>query len=428
MSQNATSLAHAQARYDKLAVAGAVFFLCLEVLYFALSDRPSFWLPSADGFNTAAIGRDFLNMWMAGRSALAEGPIAWFDLVTYNAYLREFMGRPDLHDYFWSYPPHILLFVWPLGLMPYLLAYAFWSVVGMALFLFAAHRSGIEGKHLLLLAAAPAAALNVFLGQNGFFTAALLIGGLTLLDRRPLVAGVLFGILTIKPQLGLLLPVMLVVTGRWRVIAAAAATTAVLVGLTAALYGPEIWVAFFEKTVPQQAYLQQTGEGLLFLQIPSAFYGARLVGLSLSAAWVLQALTSAAAVAATVWTFWHRRDRVLSLALLIVATFLASPYTLNYDMVIFGWVVALLREREDAAPLDHHLAQALWLLPVAMMLIAIVGVPFAQVLLLVFAGRLLWRLSRQNAQVSSALPERTPAFVDASQVGSPVLSPEGSRA
>ena len=130
-----------------------------------------------------------------------------------------------------------------------------------ALFLLAASAGGVERKHLLFVAVAPAVAVNLFFGQNGFFFAALLIGGLINLDRRPLLAGMLFGILTIKPQLGLLLPVMLVLTGRWRVIAAAAATTLVLFGATCWLYGIDVWREYLDKVVPMQRYLQENGAG-----------------------------------------------------------------------------------------------------------------------------------------------------------------------
>ena len=123
--------------------------------------------------------------------------------------------------HFWSYPPHLILFIWPLGLLPYLPAYAVWCMVGLSVYLLTARAAGVAQKHMLFLAVAPAVAVNILGGQNGFFTAALLIGGLVNLDRRPIVSGILFGLLTIKPQFGMLVPVLLVITARWRVIGAA---------------------------------------------------------------------------------------------------------------------------------------------------------------------------------------------------------------
>ena len=156
----------------------------------------------------------------------------------------------------------------------------------------------------------------------------------------------------------------------------------------------------------QQKALQEYGEGLLFLQVPSAFWAARLVGLPLSAAWVLQAIVSVAALAAVAWTFWRRRDPVLSNALLTVAIFLFAPYTLNYDMVIFGWVAALLLQRRDNEILDDYLIIGLWTLAATMMLAGLVHVPLAMPLLAAFAGRLLWRLAKDEPrqQVGAGTP------------------------
>jgi alpha-1,2-mannosyltransferase len=370
----------------------------LELAYFVMAPPLSWAMPSLDALNNAAIGRDFLNTWIGGHAAFAGGPAPWFDAATYNEALREITGHPDLAYYFWAYPPHLLLFTWPFGFIPYLPAYALWCVGGIALYLWTARSGGVSSKHMLFLAVAPGVAVNVFFGQNGFLTAALLIGGLANLDRRPIVSGILFGILTIKPQFGLLLPVMLVLTGRWRVIAAAVATTVVLVAATSIWFGPHIWLDYVRKVSPQQHWLLSYCGGLLVPMMSSVFVGGRILGLPLNVDWILQSIASASAFAMVVWTFWRRRDPVLSLALFVTAIFLFSPYMLNYDMVVFGWVVALLHERTDNTLLDERLAIAVWALPVAMMLLAMARIPAAMIVLPIFAGRLVWRLARQERQ------------------------------
>ncbi|HUN50508.1 MAG TPA: glycosyltransferase family 87 protein, partial [Candidatus Sulfotelmatobacter sp.] len=340
------------------------------------------------------VGRDFINTWMGARSAFAGGPAPWFDFNAYNEAVRQVSGHPDLPPLFWSYPPQILLFIWPFGLLPYLPAYLLWCTVGLAVYLWAAIAGGVERRHVAFLAVAPAVAVSVFFGQNGFLTAALLIGGLANLDRRPLVAGILFGILTCKPQFGLLLPVLLVMTGRWRVIAAAVASAAVLVVVTSLWFGPDIWVQYWQKVAPQQHWLLTTAGDHGWPIVSSAFVNARLVGLSDGWAWAVQGLSSCCALAAVVWTFWRRRDPVLSLALFVTATFLFSPWMLNYDMVVFAFVVALLRQRDDNSAADHGLALAIWTLPVLMVPFGFSHIPLALIVLPAFAGRLIWRLAR----------------------------------
>jgi alpha-1,2-mannosyltransferase len=381
--------------YAKLTVAAGVFFVVLELSYFLIA---GFHAPGGfpvDGFH-AAIGRDFLNTWMGARSAFSGGPGPWFDFQTYNAAIERITGHPDFPDMYWSYPPHLIPFIWPLGFLSYLPAYAVWCLAGLALYLLASWSGGLGRTHMLFLAVAPAVAVNVFFGQNGFLTAALLIGGLANLDRRPTLSGILFGILTVKPQFGLLLPVMLMLTSRWRVIVAAVATTVVLVAATSIWFGPEVWLDYVSKVGPQQHWLLTSGGGLLVPMVASAFVNGRMIGLPLAADWALQGVVSIGALAIVVWTFWRPRDPVLSLALFVTATFLFSPWMLNYDMVVFGFVVALLRERSDNTVTDDRLMIAVWVLPVAMLLFGAAHIPIAMIVLPAFAGRLVWRLWREQ--------------------------------
>jgi len=379
--------------YAKWTVAAAVFAITLGVILFVLAGRPSIDAPWLDGMHYV-VGRDFLNTWLGGRSAFLGGPAPWFDFRIYNEALRQILGIP-YPEVYWSYPPHLVLLVWPLGLMPYLPAYIAWGAVGIGLYLFVCS-GAIPRERLVFVAVAPGIAVCLFFGQNGFYTAALLIGGLLCRERRPVLSGVLFGILTIKPQFGLLLPVVLLLERRWATIASAVITTATLVALTAMLFGWNIWIEFWQKVVPQQIWLTATSDGLLFSMVASPFYGARLIDLPMGVAWALQYLAAALAFAAVVWTYWRRRDPALSLALFVTATFLFTPYILNYDMVVFGFVVALLRDRADNTMRDHYLLIAVWTLPVTMMLAVVGRIPLAPIVLVVFAARLVWRLAQSD--------------------------------
>lgn len=388
--------------YAKLTVAAVVFFVVLETAYFALSGLPSLSAPSLD-FTGNATGRNFITTWMSGRALFGYGPASVFDHAVYNNALRVMLG-PNFPEQFWSYPPHFLLFTWPFGFLPYLPAYILWCVFGITVYLLAC-MAVLGRKHLLFLAAAPGVAVCVFFGENGFYTAALLVGAFALLDRHPILAGFLFGVLTIEPQLVILLPFMLLATRRWRTILSAAVMAGALVTATSHLFGPGVWTDFIDKVIPQQIWLLHNGGGLLNLTMSSVFFSGRLVGLPIDLAWNLQGLVFFLALAAVIWTYWKRRDPALSMALFITATFLASPYLFNYDMVIFGFLVAALRERADNTVVDHALAFLIWSLPVTMMLFGVVKVPIAPLVLAVFAGRLLWRLSRSADERQQATKE-----------------------
>jgi len=387
--------------YGAFTVAAAAILLAIIALDFKLAAAQSFpaFILDPGGF---PVGRDFLNTWMGGRSAFWGGPADWFDSDVYMAALLQVTGIPNLTAMYWSYPPHLIFFIWPFGLLGFLPAYVVWCAAGLALYVWAAVASGVDRRHWFFLAVAPAVTVNMFLGQNGFLTAALVIGGFANLDRRPIVAGILFGILTIKPQFGLLLPIVLVLRGHWRVIGSALVTTALLVAATALWFGPDIWIQYLHKVVPQQHELLNVAGIMGWPIVASAFVNARLIGLPDQAAWMVQGVASACAFGAVIWTFWRKRDPVLSQALYVTATFLFSPWIMNYDMVVFGWIVALLRQHRKETLVDQCLSLAVWMLPVLMFPLGFSQVPSALIILPLFMGRLLWLMAHGASKPASS--------------------------
>jgi hypothetical protein len=344
------------------------------------------------------VGRDFLNTWMSGCAALGGNPAAWFDVHVYNAALRSVFGLPATFPWYnWSYPPHILLITWIFGLLPFLPAWVLWSIAGYAAYFFTAAQGEQRFDRLAFIAAWPACTINYFCGQNGSFTAALIIGGLSQLEKRPLLAGALFGLLTLKPQLGLLLPIVLILTRSWRCIIAAVATTLALVAITTVIYGIDIWSDYFHVAMHQQAVVLRILAGRGAIALPTAFMNARFFGFSPDLAWLVQAPVSAAAIAAVIWTFWRRRDPVLSQALFVTASFLVTPYIWVYDMVVFGWVAAKLRERGDNTHTDDLVMLGVWALPIMATPFPFHGVPAVSLFLIILMLRLLWRLYRDDS-------------------------------
>jgi hypothetical protein len=94
--------------------------------------------------------------------------------------------------------------------------------------------------------------------------------------------------------------------------------------------------------------------------------------------------------------------QIAFLALFVTATFLFTPYILNcdlnYDMVMFGFVVTLLRDRPDNTMRDHWLLLAVWRLPVTMMFAGAIWIPLAPIVLIMFACWLLRRLAQNDSR------------------------------
>jgi hypothetical protein len=370
--------------FFKLALAFGILVAGVEIGWLITAPLPY----DAYGY---MIGRDFVATWAGARAALTGDPGQYFGYDTYMALLRGLFGE-NYPSHIWSYPPHLLLFIWPLAFLPYMAAYALYCVLGLMLYLTVVTDGERRFGHIALLALAPAVTLNIWTGQNGFLTTALLIGGLLQLDRRPVLAGVLLGILTIKPQLGFLLPLLLLLTGRWRVIASAVATIVVLAALTSLAFGTKVWADYLHLAMPTQSRAITQGSGFFLTNMPTAFMNLRLVGMPAPFTYTIQAMISAATLAAVVWVFWRRRDPVLSLCFFVSATFLFTPYAFNYDMVVFGWVILRLMDRSDNEPVDYALMLAVWIVPFATIPMGLASLPGSFLPILALTARLFWRL------------------------------------
>jgi Glycosyltransferase family 87 len=86
-----------------------------------------------------------------------------------------------------------------------------------------------------------------------------LIGGtLYLIPIRPVLAGICLGLLSYKPQYGLLFPLVLIAASQWRVFFSAGATAILLAFVSWLAFGTESWQAFFHwLPMFSQAYLTE---------------------------------------------------------------------------------------------------------------------------------------------------------------------------
>lgn len=218
---------------------------------------------------------------------------------------------------------------------------------------------------LLLAAAYPAVFINLGHGHNGFLTAALFGGALVLLDRRPLVAGLLFGLLAYKPQFGLLIPLVLIASGRWRAFAAASATVIVLTIVTTLAFGPQVWDAFLASMQFTRAVVLEAGE-TGWEKIQSVFSWVRMWGGPVPLAYAIQGLLTIALAAALTWLWRSEAAFALKAAALAMAAMLATPYALDYDMMLLAVALAFLAASGLArgfAPYEISALAMLWLVP-----------------------------------------------------------------
>jgi arabinofuranan 3-O-arabinosyltransferase len=287
------------------------------------------------------IANDFVNVVAAGRLALDGEPAAAYDWPVHKQAEVHAVGHDFENYYGWHYPPTFLFVAAALATLPYLAAALVWLAVTLAAY--AAALAGILGRRTGVAVAFgfPAVLWNITAGQNGCLTAALIGGTLGLLERRPALAGVCLGLLTYKPQFGLLFPLALIADRRWCTLAIAAATTTALAILSWLVFGTASWQAFVHwMPITSQIVL---GEGRAdWSRLQSVFGLVRAYGGSEQLAWAIQVTASLASATGVVWLWRSRAPFDLKAAALAVGTLVATPYLYMYDLVVLAVAVAFL--------------------------------------------------------------------------------------
>ncbi len=348
-----------------LAIAASAYLWAVFITTFAQ--------PGTLGWNFNTPGNDFMVFHAAVIEAL-HGQIALIndiDRLTalMNARYASLLSYPLVFRP-WVNPPGMLVLLLPFAAMPFQAAYALFEIVTAGALLLAIRaRAGSgarAGATLIALATlvSPAAAFNVVCGQAAFLTAALLIGGTRLLPRHPMWGGIVLGLLSVKPQHAVLVPVVFLAMRNARA-AAAACLSAALLALTAwALFGTQAWTGWLSLTAQNLAGTDPRWFDHNQLWDSSVQTCAYLLGASRHGAALIALLAAMASAAAVYAAFRSDRPYSQKMAILLAATTLAAPHTGPYDLVLLVAASAYFILGRSAHPAwTWALACGLWLLP-----------------------------------------------------------------
>jgi hypothetical protein len=284
---------------------------------------------------------DFGWIWLSGKFAALGESTQIFDYSAFSTAQIALFGRDGCAFFTpFVYPPTFLFFTYPLGWMPYLVAFAVWLLATLVLYEVAVYAI-IPRRAAVIAAIAPyAVAVNIDFAHSAFITAALIGFSLVFLERRPWLSGIFLGLLTYKPHIGLLFPLALLASRNWRALASATAASIIL-GIGAAIaFGSEGWLSFFHTLIDRQSTLSPDTKVPLALH--SVFGLLRWVETSGLVAWGGH-LIVAAIVALTVWVVWAKPIPFsLKAAVLCVGSAIVPPYILFYDLCILSIAVAFL--------------------------------------------------------------------------------------
>ena len=352
------------------------------------------------------LGRDFVNVFTAGHLMFEGGLANIYDVESYRRF-QDLLFDQRVIEHNYSYTPVSFFYVWLFALVPYGVAYAAWIVLTGALFIFAARPYLREaGLPAWIAVLTPAALMNVWAGHYGFLFGALWLGAWSLLESRPRLAGVLVGLMIVKPHLALLMPLLLAARGAWRTFLYAAITVIMLILSSGMLFGWDLWAAYVTDTMFLQASMIDKTDGFFLKMMPTAYPMFRLAGLGSAAAWTLQAVCAIGAIGALLR--WMPRDPRHAGLAAACATFLVLPYAFNYDMTVVGVAAAILLHRAPKEAVLHRVTAAMVLvLPAAVLFANHLSMPVGPPLLLLLIGGLL--AHRSDTLPVAFLPKPQPA-------------------
>jgi hypothetical protein len=328
---------------DKHAIPPALNNVCfvlftLNAVFFPIAWFSHWWIYNPEGHG---IPTDFVNVWTAGMLARGGTPALAYDWEIQKEFAVALLGQ-DFTGYFaWHYPPPFLFVASLLAQFPYAVAFIGWMAVSLVPYLAVVSRIVGRPFGLVFAFACPMVFSNMLVGQNGFLTAALIGGTLYLLPARPVLAGICLGLLSYKPQYGVLFPLVLIAAGQWRAFTSAAVTVIVL-GLASTLaFGVDAWKAFFHwLPTMSQTFLSEGRAPWWKLQ--SLYAMLRLFGVAEQPAWAVHWVFTAS-IATTLVLMWRSRvPYTLKAAALAAGTLLITPYLFMYDVMVLAIPVAFL--------------------------------------------------------------------------------------
>ena len=325
--------------------AGALLAKPVVLIAFALAVAhavflASFWVDGLWADKTGAPS-DFVAVWAAGKLASAGHPAAVYDWGAHKLVEQTAVGHPFAGYFGFHYPPTFLLVAAALSMLSYATAYTVWALGTFPAYLIAIRAIVGDRIGYLLAAAFPAVLANFTIGQNGFVTAGLIGGTLVLMRQRPIMAGVLLGLLTFKPHLGLLFPIALIAGRQWRVLVTATIVALAMAGASWLAFGADTWQAFVGNIGhTSQAFLSEGSADWRKLQ--TIFGLTRSLGGSEPLAWSLQAMVTLAAATAVAALWRSTVQYEVKAAALGTGLMLATPYLYTYDLVALAVPLAFL--------------------------------------------------------------------------------------
>jgi arabinofuranan 3-O-arabinosyltransferase len=354
----------------------------INAVFFPTAFFAHWWIFDENGLG---IPTDFVNVWSAGKLVLDGHPAQAYDWDIQKQVQVAVLGRSYQGNFAWHYPPPFLFVASLLAHFPYAVAFIGWAVASLVPYL--AVMRGIVGRPfgLLLALAFPVVLTNTLVGQNGFLTASLIGGTLYLMPARPVLAGICLGLLSYKPQYGLLFPLVLIAASQWTVFFTAGVVAVAMAFASWLAFGTESWQAFFHwMPMFSQAFL--TEGRAPWGKMQSIYALVRYFDGTEQLAWMFQWIMSGA-VAVLLALMWRSRiSYPLKAAALAAGALLITPYLFLYDLMVLAIAVAFLVRIGLRQGFQRHELPLLGLVAALLLFYPLAGAPTGFVATLIVSG------------------------------------------
>lgn len=355
---------------------------------------------SLASFDLQRIGGDFYGFLLASKLAVAGKAAQLYDLDWFYAQVApNVVFGSGLYAF--VHPPSLLVFLVPLSGLTYVQAYSLWMGAGGLFSFLASYSRKAPLRALTFFVLAPATLVNLFYGQFGMLAGALLYAGLRALDKRPVWAGIFLGCVSIKPELFLLVPVILIARRNLMSLCVCFATVAFLVDVSAVFFGSSLWWLYLETVPSLLASVMERGQASFFYLMPSAFGAARALGFSAVSSYWVQLPFTALAVVVAFWLFRGKREPTSRNLAFSLCVMLATPFVFIWDyamltpaLYLYATRTGLFDERAHSPLFEPVLLFGVYLLPLVNIALAAHNFPIAPIFLVLALGALLMRIHR----------------------------------
>ena len=382
---------------NRLALYSLLFLLIYSTFVVALLLTDS----QSESKSKSPIGIDFAVYYTTGQMVISGDIDHIYDVPRHHAVLEKVLGRETPFLLSWVYPPTYLLAIVPFSFLPFYVALILWNLTtlllaGWAIYLLVPGKRNLS----LLIFGFPGVLMNLRWGQNGFLNTALLGFGLYFSEKSALLSGLMFGLLTYKPQIALFPLLILLITKKWRIFAWSIFFSLLTALISCLIFGIESWVQFVQSFSHSTAVLlEEKWRNFTAIQ-PSLYTVFRMNGLGEKTSYLILGLIGVVFLLITWWTFRQNNRLSLRGSVFVLGIFLTMPYYIQYDLMILSIPLILLSY--DCLENGYHVVElfilfALWMMPlINWPIVYFTGVQISPIVLLIVMAMTILRVKQSQ--------------------------------